>query len=693
MKDKANVVGFPREFAIHIPLMKEEEKLLLKEQESNFNVSNSLKEIRDFLVDFLPTISSPSEILCYSLGKILYSVSDYDTLQSFSKQYPSDGLAVWNIRVLIERGLNDEAVKIASGIRAKKDLPILLKLHTTRSIAYAYLNIGNYEQCKIYLNELFEESFTSQKLPDEEKHMINDVLLEGHRDNFYLFRYVEEKIKLENKLNVALHIAEELAERNHIARFYYLLALLQRDDGKLSESLDYSNKALEILKITGNRSLLAAVQGNLGTLNVLNGDLKTADEIFKNILETFSDLEENRYVALSIKSLGDIAIARGDFDVAIDQYEEALKIVEKLNLKETYQYCTLAELYLQKEKYNDFEILLKSLEEEVRSNPSPTIEAYIQFIKGLFNLKKLNYGQADIFFKEALKTADKQGRGELSAKILMNLLLLKIAEYDVEKDTSSLDSASIFLEQLLPFFVENKILKEHIALHLLQGKIYAIKGNYTDAFNSLQHAKDLLDDTKNKDLLLLVEKKIAEINAYFLKQKEHEPSWSIEPFRNDISKLEEIGLRFMQKSHVEEDQTPMALIILHRSGIPLRSYVILKRAVKDQLLFGGFITAIKDMLTELFEEQRSQMMVITYGNHKIVIEAHPKGFSCVAISALDSFSLRRKIHQLTENLAKLEIPKKFYGEISEDLSQVIDEEVKTLFGTTLIFSDTIKLDI
>ena len=692
MKDKENVVGFPREFAIHTPLMSEEEQLLLKEQENKFKTGDSLVELRNFLVDLIPTISFPSKILFYSLGKILYSVSDYDTLISFSKQYSADGLAVWNIRVLIERGLNDEAVKLASEIRAKEDIPILLKLHTTRSIAYAYLNIGNYEQCKIYLNELFEESFTSQKLPDEEKHIVNDVLLEGHRDNFYLYRYVEEKIKLENKLNVALHIAEELAERNHIARFYYLIALLQRDDGKLSESLEYSNKAIEILKTTGNRSLLAAVQGNLGTLNVLNGDLKTADKIFREILETFSDLEENKYIALSIKSLGDIAIARGDFDEAIEQYEEALKIIEKLNLKETYQYCILAELYLQKEKFNEFEILLKSLEEEVRSNPSPTIEAYIHFIKGLFNIKKLNYGQAEIFFKSALKIADKQGRGELSAKILMNLILLEIARFDVEKDKTTLDSALIFLEQLLPFFVQNKILKEHVALHLLQGKIYAVKGNYTNAFNSLQHAKDLLDDVKNKELSMLVEKKIAEINAYFLEQKE-DPSWTVEPFRNEISNLEEIGLRFMQKSHIEEDQTPMALIILHRSGIPLRSYVILKRAVKDQLLFGGFITAVKDMLSELFEEQRSQMMVITYGNHKIVIEAHPKGFSSVAISAFDSFSLRRKIHQLTENLAKLEIPKQFYGEISEKLSKIIDDEVKTLFGTTLIFSDAIKLDI
>ena len=86
------------------------------------------------------------------------------------------------------------------------------------------------------------------------------------------------------------------------------------------------------------------------------------------------------------------------------------------------------------------------------------------------------------------------------------------------------------------------------------------------------------------------------------------------------------------------------------------------------------------------------VLVITYGNHKIIIEAHLKGFSSVAVSALDSFSLRRKIHQLTDKIASLNIPKQFYGELDPDISDSIDAEVKNLFGTNLVFSDAIKVD-
>ena len=275
----------------------------------------------------------------------------------------------------------------------------------------------------------------------------------------------------------------------------------------------------------------------------------------------------------------------------------------------------------------------------------------------------------------------------------MNLILLNIAEYDVENDLEVLGKALDNLDHILPFFNENQLLKEQIVLYLLQGKIFAIKKEYTKAFNSLQQARELLQEEKNKQLLQIVEERIEEISQVIHQKLKKEISWVNQPFRNDVSNLQDFGLRYMQKSPIEIDVSPLALIVLHRSGIPLRSYVILKKTVKDQLLFGGFIVAVKDMLTELFEEQKSQMLVITYGNHKIIIEAHPKGFSSVAVSAYDSFSLRRKIHQLTDKLSYLEIPKHFHGELDEDLAKTIDDEVKSLFGKTLIFSDTIKIDM
>jgi tetratricopeptide (TPR) repeat protein len=673
--------------------MDSEEQQLLKESENNFQTKDSLLKVRDFLVDLVPSLSTPSELFLFAMGKILYYISDYETLDALLEQFEGDGIKLWKIRVSLERGFNEDALKESSIIKEKEKISVLFKLQAIRSIAKGYLNLGNYEQCKIYLNELFERGLKTQKLPKEEKKVINDILLDGHKDSFFVNRYVEEKIKLENKINVAIHIARDLKERNNIATFYYLMALLERDGGKLEDSYLQTHYAIEIFNQTGNKNLLAAAKGNLGTIDVIKGDLKNAEKIFNEILEIFSGLEDNRYIALTVKSLGNIAIEKGDFEEAIEKYKEALNMIERMNLKEPYQYCVLAELYLQTNKDNDYEIIINSLDEEIRANPSPTIESYILFLKGIKSIKSLNYGQAEQSLKNALLIADRLGRGELSAKILMNLILLSIGRYDVEKNLEFLQTALLNLDQLLPYFIENKLLREQIALYLLQGKIQAIREDYIKSFNSLQKAKDLLLDQKNKQLLQIVVKRIEDVSSLIPKKVKKKIDWIEEPFRKDMSDLSEFGLKHMQKSHVEIDISPLALIILHRSGIPLRSYVILKRTVKDQLLFGGFIVAVKDMLSELFEEQKSQMLVITYGNHKIVIEAHPKGFSSVAVSAYDSFSLRRKIHQLTDKLAELNIPKQFYGELPEGLGETIDEEVNNLFGQTLVFSDTLKIDI
>ncbi len=441
MKDKKSKIGFPKEFAIYIPKMSSEEQSILKEQEKNFQIDDSLGKLRDYLVDLFPNLPTPSDFLVFALDKILFFISDYDTLNALEEEFSYQGLALWKIRLLLRRGLSEEAMKKASEIFKKEDSNLCFKLHSLRSIANGYLNLGNYEQCKIYLNELFEDSITSPKLSAEDKPIINDILLEAHKDNFILNRFSDEKIKLENKINVALQIATDLGERNHLGSFYYLMALLQRDSGKIDDSIKYSNKAIALFTKTGNKSLLSAAKGNLGTIYVIRGNLDEAESIYLEILETFRNLEENRFTALSIKNLGNIAIERGDYEEAIEKYQEALNIIEKLNLKETYQYCILAELFLQTGRLSDFDILIKNLEEEVRGTPSSTIEAYIQFLKGLNDVKKLNYGKASEYFSKALIIADRQGRGELSAKILMNTILLNINKYDVEKNIEVLDIA------------------------------------------------------------------------------------------------------------------------------------------------------------------------------------------------------------------------------------------------------------
>ncbi|MCG3225254.1 MAG: tetratricopeptide repeat protein, partial [Candidatus Heimdallarchaeota archaeon] len=490
--------------------------------------------MRNYLIELFPNIPSPSDFLIFALGKILFSISDYDTLNTLDEEFSYQGLALWKIRLMLRRGLSEEAIKKASEFFKKEDINPSFKLHSLRSIANGYLNLGNHEQCKIYLDELFEGSLTSPKLSAEDKPIINDILLEAHKDNFFLNRYSDEKIKLENKINVALQIATDLGERNHLGSFYYLMALLQRDSGKLDDSIKYSNQAIALFKETGNKSLLSAAKGNLGTINVIRGNLDEAESLYVDILVTFRNLKENRFTALAIKSLGNIAIERGNYDEAIEKYQEALNLIEKLNLKETYQYCILAELYLQTGRLNDFEILIQNLEEEVRGSHSSIIEAYILFLKGLNDVKKLNYGKASEYFSKALVIADRQGRGELSAKILMNKILLNINKYDVDKNLEEIDLAILNISHILPYFIESNLIKEQVALRILEGKILAIKQDHSRSFNSLQKARDLLQHYKNKQLLQMVNKYLEALNNIKSQEELASLAWVNEPFRSDV---------------------------------------------------------------------------------------------------------------------------------------------------------------
>ncbi len=690
MKQKDQKMGFPKEFSIYIPLFSENEQEILKNETKAFHTKDSLIKVRDYLVDFVPEQTDPSDFLLFAFGKILFSVGDFETLESLANQYESKSFELWRARMLLRKSENEEALRIGSKHRENMENHQIFRLHATRTLAEGYFNLGNYEQSQNLVEQLLAEPMSFPAMPPEEKPVVNDILLDGHRDGIVLSRYEVETVKLENKINLALHMAKELEERNHIGVFYHLMGLVQRDAGKTDEAINYSKIALEIFQETGNKRMYSMTKGNLGKHYISIGQLDVAELLLNEAIDELQTLEENRNIAFCILFLGDIKIARGKYDDAILNYKEALRIIEKLNLKESYQYCVLAELYLQVNRINDMNVIMKYLDEDVRTNPLPVIEAYLIFLQGLIHKKNLNYGESVKSLEKALNLSDNIGRGELSAKIIMNLALVNLNKYDANKDEEQLTVALSNFDQVIPFFTENKLTKELSAFLLLQGKIFAIFKDYSQSYNYLQEAKDLAVGKKNKVIHKFIEQKISQINLHMREGKEIE--WIKEPFSKDIAILEEMGLKYIYQSHQEVPSAPLALLVLHKSGIPLRSFIIRKRAVRDQLLFGGFIIAIKDMLSELFSEQKSHMMAISYGNYKILIEADPNGVSSVLVSIRDSFVLRRKIRQLTMTLSKIEFPSQFVGELDKEVQDKIDEEVQKLFGHSLTISDDLCVD-
>ena len=58
-------------------------------------------------MDFVPEQTDPSDFLLFAFGKILFSVGDFETLESLSSQYESKSFELWRARMLIRKGENE----------------------------------------------------------------------------------------------------------------------------------------------------------------------------------------------------------------------------------------------------------------------------------------------------------------------------------------------------------------------------------------------------------------------------------------------------------------------------------------------------------------------------------------------------------------------------------------------------------
>ncbi|MCK5409793.1 MAG: hypothetical protein KAJ30_05960, partial [Candidatus Heimdallarchaeota archaeon] len=152
-------------------------------------------------------------------------------------------------------------------------------------------------------------------------------------------------------------------------------------------------------------------------------------------------------------------------------------------------------------------------------------------------------------------------------------------------------------------------------------------------------------------------------------------------FLDDIQIISTILRKESKKLSPPKEDKPIAVLIFHSSGIPIRTYLSEDVRVSDDLLFGGFVSAIRHLMNELFMEQKQGILSIDHGQYKLLIEFYSNVFSVVVIALRDSFMLRRKMHRLVEGLSfKGLTGDKYKGDISETETYELDSVVRNLFG-------------
>ncbi|MCG3216691.1 MAG: hypothetical protein KAS63_08195 [Candidatus Heimdallarchaeota archaeon] len=323
-----------------------------------------------------------------------------------------------------------------------------------------------------------------------------------------------------------------------------------------------------------------------------------------------------------------------------ETFERIISCYQKKDL--ITQCYALVELQIELKIWDDFNSIMVELisgktEEEISQNP------YIMYLYGRKEMINLNLFKSKRYLNLALKNVERGNLDKLDIKILLDILLVSLYEFISQNDETSLDKSKKIIEKLK---------------HQIDGT--SLTDSQMKLFDNLESYSKKLVKPKEK---VELRKVVLEMQKMIIDLMDN--------VRFSAFKIGEIDII-----------SPNQLIVLHRSGIPLKRYVRAEKIVDDILLFGGMVRAAKDIISEVFKGEVGKVMKIDYGEEIIILaEFGEKETGIVMITKKDTFHQRRSLHESVKELNRIEMDQNIQKEIPDYTEEMIDDIITKWFGS------------
>ncbi len=126
----------------------------------------------------------------------------------------------------------------------------------------------------------------------------------------------------------ALRYNRLIDRREGIAANLNNLGVVAREQGDLDQAVIYFREALAINRESGDAGASSETLNNLGVVYQARGNLKEADHALQEALVYAYRVPPGPLLALTLTHLGDVALARKDYIVALNYYHQGLRADE-----------------------------------------------------------------------------------------------------------------------------------------------------------------------------------------------------------------------------------------------------------------------------------------------------------------------------------------------------------------------------
>ncbi len=672
--------SLPPEIVHVFPLLSLEEQKVINEENTISN-NASFIECSNFLISCKSKLSSPSDIFNFLLGRFLYHSGNYSELQKEYNINPTSAISLWAIYWFINKGdallyedlLNQLLVRY-------KDSFLSCFIHYL--MACSYLNQKSHDN---FIREL--EHCYNFPLHTSSLHLRDKVLYKTIMG--YVMIIDASHLQLHYNLNKArdrsretLKLINEINDRILILHLYNLIGVIEIDCGKIEIGHQFLLKSETMAQKHGEKRALVNIKADIGNMYFLLGHIDDAKYFYSQsfqLLDTFAD-DDILLTQLLHANYTDILWRRGKEELAIENLEKALKEMALKGYRDFSLNLKYVEFLLYSNRLEEAEKILQAILFQETKILTERNLANLYFLQGYLEYEKRNFGEATVKLESAIHLADDLNLVNLSSQILVLLTILFLHKYELTDDLEQLIEADKCLEDIITFLKEKGKIAELAEIFLIRAKIKLLLMEIELATTFVSEGETIA--RKYNPVYLQKYKHFAEKLQTIKETNYAEDKLTLlKPFDKEINNLREIMLRESKKIEISKEDNPLALLLFHHSGIPIRTYLSEEIQIDDDLLFGGFISAIKNILDELFIDDKQGVLTVDHGSYKLLLEFHWKYFTIVVIAFRDSYVLRRKMHRLLEFIAsKNYFEGSFKGKLTDSQAKSLDTKVKELFN-------------
>ncbi len=512
--------------------------------------------------------------------------------------------------------------------------------------------LGKFEESLLMIERV--ENYAKNEIIGKETSVMKEIetQIQFHKSCIYCFTDLKRSVEYVNK---SLNLSEEVDNEILYARSLFRKGKILTYQGKLDESHEILDKSLEIGKKLNDHSIMANALVALGEIHRLKGDFVQALQFFNTALVLHQEIGNNYGMAITYNNIGIVYYSQGDYDNSFEFFtkslERALEIDFKFTVVESLFY--LINILLSRDDYFEAKEHLDISRNASKDQQDTMIYYYSQLSEAVYQRKANRFtslGKAQEILEFIIgKNLVYQ---EINIHAMLNLCEILLHELRFTNNPEILEDLEEISDKLLDIAKE-QISKSLLAeVYWLKGRLALVDADIDKATGFLSQAQIIAEGQNLENLARKISSDHDAILTEYASWKNIIEENATLAERIKASQVDKLILNMINRATFDleeiENDAPVMLMILDENGIPFFSYQFGDEDEVNQILFSGFLTAINNIIQEVFSTKGS-LKRIEHQNYLLVFRQVDNVIICYAFKG-SSYSASKKIESFRSRL-------------------------------------------